>query len=85
MKVICGRSLRKYVSANKANTLCNAFISGQFYYVPIILMFANQIQIRSNQNLYIPLHDYIYIYIYIYTRYIYIYIYIYIYTIYVRI
>ena len=28
--------IRKYISMDKANTLCNAFISSQFYYAPLI-------------------------------------------------
>ena len=28
--------IRKYISTDKADTLCNAFISSQFYYAPLI-------------------------------------------------
>ena len=35
--------IRKYLSTDKAKTLCNAFINSQFYYAPLIWMFAGKL------------------------------------------
>ena len=34
------QSIRMYLSNDETKTLCNAFISSQFYYAPLIWMFS---------------------------------------------
>ena len=43
--------IRKYLSTEKAKALCNAFINSQFYYVPLIWMFAGKLLISRVQNI----------------------------------
>lgn len=42
--------IRKYLSTDKAKTLHNAFINSQFYYVPLIWMFARKLSISRVQK-----------------------------------
>ena len=42
---------RKYLSTDKAKTFCNAFISGQFYYAPLIWMFGGKLLISRVQKI----------------------------------
>ena len=39
------QSIRKYLSTDKAEALCNAFINSQFYYAPLIWMLAGKLLI----------------------------------------
>ena len=43
--------IRKYLSTDKAKTLCNAFISSQFYYAPLLWMFAGKLSIPRVQKI----------------------------------
>ena len=43
--------MRKYLTTDKAKTLCNPFISSQFYYAPLIWMFAGKLLISRIQNI----------------------------------
>ena len=43
--------IRKYLSTDKAKTLCNAFTSSQFYYAPLTWMFAGKLLISRVQKL----------------------------------
>ena len=43
--------IRKYLSNNKAKTLCNAFINSQCYYAPLIWMFAGKLLISTVQKI----------------------------------
>ena len=42
---------RKYLSTDKAKSLCSAFISSQFYYAPLITMFAGKLLISRIQKI----------------------------------
>ena len=43
--------IRKYLSIDKAKTLCNAFISSQFYYAPFNLdVFREVVNLKSAKN-----------------------------------
>ena len=44
--------IRKYLSRDKPKTLCNAFISSQIYYAPLIWMFAGKLLISRVQKIY---------------------------------
>ena len=41
----------KYLSTDKAKTLCNAFINSQFHYLPLIWMFAGKLLISRVQKI----------------------------------
>ena len=43
--------IRKYLSTDKAKTLCNAFINSKFYYAPLIWMFAGKLFISRVQKI----------------------------------
>ena len=43
--------IRKYLSTDKAKTLCNAFINSQFYYAPLIWVFAGKLLISRVQKI----------------------------------
>ena len=42
--------IRKYLSTDKAKTLFNAFINSQFYYAPLIWMFAGKLLMSRVQK-----------------------------------
>ena len=43
--------IRKHLSTDKAKTLGNTFISSQFYYAPLIWMFAGKLLISRVQKI----------------------------------
>ena len=43
--------IRKYLRADETKTLCNTFISSQFYYAPLIWMFAGKLSISRAQKI----------------------------------
>ena len=51
MQITCVTSIRKYLSTDKAKTLCNAFMSSQFFYAPLTWMFAWKLLISRVQKL----------------------------------
>ena len=49
--------IRKYLSTDKAKTLCNAFISSEFYYAPLIWMFSGKLLILKERKYVAPSFD----------------------------
>ena len=45
------QSIKQYLSTDKAKILCNAFINSQFYYAPLIWMFAGKLLISRAQKI----------------------------------
>ena len=49
--------IRKYLSTDKAKTLCNVFISCEFYYAPLIWMFSGKLLILKERKYVAPSFD----------------------------
>ena len=51
MKITRVTTHKKVLSSDKAKTLCNAFTNSQFYYAPLIWMFAEKLLISRVQKI----------------------------------
>ena len=50
-KLHAQQCIRKYLSTDKEKTFCNAFINSQFFYAPLIWMFAGKLLISRVQKI----------------------------------
>ena len=51
MKITHVTTHKKVLSSDKVKTLCNAFTNSQFYYAPLIWMFAEKLLISRVQKI----------------------------------